>query len=174
MAAHRIAPRDFVELLYHLGADCPGSISRVHRGAGPGRLDADYETLDELFQSLARHRRLPDRLKDPPPMAGVQGKVAVARQADGRLALPKPGSGAPTTHVLKVPAFADQVQVEREHVAMDLMRQGVDHPVALTEALRVEGVRGLLVERFDRLVEMVRSVGCIRRISVRRSDCTRA
>lgn len=162
MARHGIGAQDYVGLLAHLGADCPGAISCMPRGSGagkaPGDLAADYDALSQdeasdLVQTLARHRRLPAALQDPSPLAGVQSKVAVTRLPDGRLALPKAGSRAPTTHILKVPALADQAQVQQEHVTMRLMARLVDHPVASTEVLDFDGVAALLVTRFDRMVD---------------------
>lgn len=45
MAAHGLPAQDFVELLRHLAADCPGAISCVPRRGGspktPGRIDTD-------------------------------------------------------------------------------------------------------------------------------------
>ncbi|MBT9386321.1 HipA domain-containing protein [Pseudooceanicola sp. CBS1P-1] len=162
MAQHGIGAQDYVGLLAHLGADCPGAISCVPRGSGPGKapgdLAADYDALSEvqlaeLIGTLARHRRLPQNLMDPSPLAGVQSKIAVTRLADGRLALPRAGSRAPTTHILKVPTVADQPQVRQEHLAMALMGRLTDHPVAKTEILECDGLAGLLVTRFDRRIE---------------------
>ena len=83
MARHGIGARDYVGLLAHLGADCPGAISCVPRGAGPGKtpgeLTGDYEALSqeqvvEMVHTLARHRRLPKALKDPSPLAVCRAK----------------------------------------------------------------------------------------------------
>ncbi|MXW86682.1 MAG: type II toxin-antitoxin system HipA family toxin, partial [Boseongicola sp. SB0667_bin_21] len=150
MQRHGIAERDIVGLLAHLGADCPGAISRVPEGAPPGkwpgRLGIDYEALDGapvvpeapatgfdivplpvegtfacLMASPRDHRRLPAGIDDPSPLAGVQGKVALAALPNGRLGLPKPGSGAPTTHILKVPRASAMSSVARDHLATRLM-----------------------------------------------------
>ena len=95
---HRLDQDDVVGILYFLGSDCPGAISCMPVGKGPGKrpgnLEEDYEPLDavrltELMQSLADHRRMPRGLRDPSPLAGVQGKVALTRLLDGR-------HGAPT------------------------------------------------------------------------------
>ena len=162
LAARRIDPQDFVELLHHVGADCPGAVSCVPQDAGPikapGRMERDYdplgsEDLSSIVRSLASRRRLPDHVKEPSPLAGIQSKVALTRLPDGCLAMPKPGSGAPTTHILKVPRLADQAHVEQEHIAMDMMRRIVDHPVAETEILETAGLKSLLIKRFDRKVD---------------------
>lgn len=180
MQRHGIAERDIVGLLYHLGADCPGAISCVPEGSTPakrpGRLDVDYGALDgspvlpealssvtdplpvgaslaEIMTSLRDHRRLPPESEDPSPLAGVQGKIALTRLPDGRLGLPVPGSGAPTTHILKVPRAAAMTSVRREHLATRLMAKAQDHPVAETCVLGEGDLQGLLVARFDRRLE---------------------
>ena len=169
MQRHGIAERDIVGLLAHLGADCPGAISCVPEGAPPGKrpghLDIDYDVLDgapvvpeaapandfditplpvedtmiRLMASLRDNRRLPADIDDPSPLAGVQGKVALAILPNGRLGLPKPGSGAPTTHVLKVPRAGAIATVACEHLATRLMARVQGHPVAQTRILG-EGV----------------------------------
>ena len=180
MQRHGISERDIVGLLFHLGADCPGSISCVPEGHSPGKrpgdLSQDYEALsgspvvpaylddvtealpisDELthiMRSLRDHRRLPPDSDDPSPLAGVQGKVALARLPDGRLSLPRPESGAPTTHILKVPRAAQMTSVLREHFATRLMARAVEHPVAKTCVLGEGDLQGLLVQRYDRRIE---------------------
>ncbi len=182
MQRHGIAERDIVGLLAHLGADCPGAISCVPEGAPPGkrpgRLDIDYDELDDapvvseavpasdlditplpvggavarIMASLRDHRRLPPDCDDPSPLAGVQGKVALAVLPNGRLGLPKPGSGAPTTHVLKVPRAGAMSSVASEHLATRLMARVLKHPVAHTRILGEGLLQGLLVTRFDRQV----------------------
>ncbi|WP_073144484.1 hypothetical protein [Litoreibacter ascidiaceicola] len=52
----------------------------------------------------------------PSPLAGVQGKVALARMSDGRFALPKSGLNAPTTHILKLPRPSQMRVVQDEHL----------------------------------------------------------
>ena len=182
MQRHGIAERDIVGLLAHLGADCPGAISCVPEGAPPGkrpgRLDIDYDVLDgtpvvpeaapandfditplpvedmmiRLMASLRDNRRLPADINDPSPLAGVQGKVALAVLPNGRLGFPKPGSGAPTTHVLKVPRAGTMASVACEHLATRLMARVQGHPVAQTRILGEGSLQGLLITRFDRKV----------------------
>ena len=153
---------DVVGLLEHLGADCPGSVSCVPMGAGPAKLPgdllADYDPIDQdelqrIMVSLRDRRRLPDDARDPSPLAGVQGKVALAMLPDGRFAMPKRGLNVPTTHILKVRRAADMVLVDQEHLLMTIMAEVQRHPVAPTAVLGEGPLRGLLVSRFDRVVE---------------------
>ncbi|TCP61448.1 serine/threonine-protein kinase HipA [Rhodovulum bhavnagarense] len=180
MQRHGLSERDIVGLLYHLGADCPGAISCVPEGARPGKrpgvLKKDYAPLDgspvvpadlhtaagplavagelvRLMTSLRDNRRLPPDTDDPSPLAGVQGKIALTRLADGRLALPVSGSGAPTTHILKVPRAGQMGAVQREHQATRVMAAIQSHPVAQTCILGEGDLQGLLVARFDRRVD---------------------
>lgn len=162
MARHGVARNDVAGLLWFLGRDCAGALSCVPEGEGPGKMPGvlaqDYDPLpdpeiERIMRSLAEDRRLPMGTADPSPLAGVQGKIAVAVLADGGLALPKPGSGAPTTHILKVPRRGEGELVDHERALMALAAGVLDHPVAETAILEAGQQRGLIVRRFDRRVE---------------------
>jgi serine/threonine-protein kinase HipA len=161
MQRHGLDFSDIVGLLEHLGADCPGSISCVPVGAGPaktpGDLLTDYDPLDDaellrIMVSLRDRRQVPDDTRDPSPLAGVQGKIALTLLPDGRFALPKRGLNVPTTHILKVPRGAEMTSVAQEHLAMSLMAKLQSFPVAQTRCLGDGDLQGLLVTRFDRAI----------------------
>ena len=161
MQRHAIARNDVAGLLYHLGKDCPGAISCVPKGTGPGKIPGDlmrdYDVLDaedmiELMQALAQRRALPTGLPDPSPVAGVQSKIALTRLPDGRFGLPKTGRLAPTTHLLKMPRRGEEELVDHEHALMALAGRALRTPVAETEILELGDQRGLLVTRFDRVI----------------------
>ncbi|MGF1592945.1 MAG: HipA domain-containing protein [Kiloniellaceae bacterium] len=169
MARYNIDRSDIAGLLYHLGRDCPGAISCVPAGEGPGkrpgRLDEDYDRLDEddlarIMRSLRDDRRLPADARDPSPLAGVQGKIALTRMSDGSFASPRHGTGVPTTHILKVPKRGQESLVDHEHRLMMLAGKVYADRVAHVEPLELDDVRGLLVTRFDRDV----ANGIVRRI----------
>ncbi len=131
----RLDRNDIVGLLYHLGADCAGAISCLPASAPaakvPGLLATDYDFLDEaqiidIARRLADRAPLPEAVRDPSPVAGVQRKIALVATADGRFALPKRGLGAPTTHILKVPTRHDarESDFEAAAAARDKMRIG--------------------------------------------------
>jgi serine/threonine-protein kinase HipA len=162
MQRHGLDFSDVVGLLEHLGADCPGAISCVPVGEGPaktpGDMTSDYDVLGEddlnrIMTSLRDRRRVPDDTRDPSPLAGVQGKIALTRLPDGRFALPKSGLNVPTTHILKVHRPGDMVSIAQEHAVMALMGDLQRHPVALTEPIGGGDLRGLLVTRFDRRID---------------------
>ena len=162
IARQGLSRSDIAGLLFHLGKDCPGAISCVPKGEGPGkmpgRFDRDYEHLSDtdlgdIMISLRDNRRLPAETNDPSPLAGVQGKIAVTRMPDGSFSIPRTGSGAPTTHILKVPRAGEDALVDHEKVLMDIAGNAFTGEVAKTEALNINGVSGLLVSRFDRDVD---------------------
>lgn len=159
---HKVEPSDFVGLLFHLGADCPGAISCGPEGGGapkaPGILSKDYrpvtaDELNEIMKSLSDHRRMPAGQTDPSPLAGVQGKVALTKLPNGDFALPIQGRRVPTTHILKVPRRTRMQDVRLEHAAMEAMAELQDHPVAFSKVIGEGDLQALLVERFDRRVE---------------------
>ncbi|TQS70025.1 type II toxin-antitoxin system HipA family toxin [Rhodobacteraceae bacterium] len=162
MQRHGLDHTDIVGLLYHLGQDCPGAISVVPQGMKPGKqpgdLGTDYTPLDPIdlnaiMRALRDHRRMPDGSDDPSPLAGVQGKVAVTQLASGQLALPRAGSGAPTTHILKVPRANEMALVDHEHILMGIAADILDHGVARTKIIGTGDLRGLLIERYDRVAK---------------------
>ena len=162
MARHGIERNDIAGLLYHLGRDCPGAVSCVPFGDKPakmpGDMNVDYDILSEeelgdILISLRDKRRLPDGGNDPSPLAGVQGKIAVTQLEDGQFALPKPGSGAPTTHIIKVPSQEDVALVDQEAALMKLAAEVLPIQVANVETLEISNCRALLIERFDRQID---------------------
>ncbi len=162
MQVHGLAENDVVGQLFHLGADCPGALSCVPQGSGPtkhpGDLTTDYVPLSDsdlilIMKSLRDHRRVPDATGDPSPLAGVQGKIALAQLPDGRFALPRKDRNVPTTHILKVPRRAEMELVNLEHRAMGLLANLQPHPVAITEPFGEGDLQGLLITRFDRRVK---------------------
>lgn len=164
-ARYGLEDNDIVSLLYHLGKDCPGAVSVVPEGEAPGKqpgdLGSDYDALStddvaEIVRSLRDHRRMPDSTGDPSPLAGVQGKVALTQLPDGRFSLPKHGTGAPTTHVLKVPRAGEFRLIDHEHKLMQIAASISRQPVAETQIIGDDddlSMRGLLITRYDRQVE---------------------
>ena len=158
---HGLEVSDVAGLLYYLGADCPGAISCLPAGSGPakvpGILAEDYAILRDgeiadIMVELADNRRLPPATKDPSPLAGVQGKIAITVLPDGQWALPRPGRKVPTTHILKVPRRMDAGDVPHEAAACGLAREvgfQASVPVPVAHGDR----QGLLITRFDRDVK---------------------
>jgi len=173
----RLERGDVGALLWHLGADAPGAVSVTPEGSGPGKTPGDFpqdyallaeDRLNEIVLSLHLHKRLPDDARDPSPVAGVQGKIAVVAQ-DGRFYLPKPGSRAPTTHILKV-SPVDDPQITRNEVALLKIAQTCRIEVADCQSLEFDlqgrHIHALLSTRFDREVRIADGSGQISRVHV--------
>lgn len=151
---------DIAAILYHLGSDCAGAVSCLPAGAAPvkmpGNLYTDYDpiSLDDLTQAverLADRQPLEGDLRDPSPVAGVRRKIALAYAPDIGFAMPKPGLGVPTTHILKVPDRRDRNEALFEACAAELAAAcGLE--VAVPELRQFGDIPGLLIPRFDRLI----------------------
>ncbi len=165
---------DIGALLWHLGADCPGAISVTPEGTGPGKMPGrfpdDYERLSDtrlhqIILSLHQHRRMPEGERNPSPVAGVQGKIACLA-LDGAIWLPKDGSRAPTTHILKVsPSFDPDITRHEAALLQIAARLGIE--AAETEALSFDldgrRINALLSTRFDRDTQIANGSGTIHR-----------
>lgn len=166
LAAHALDRDDIGGILFHLGGDCPGAISVTPEGTGPGKrpgvFPQDYELLSQdhllsIVRSLHFNGRLPDSERDPSPIAGVQPKIALVFR-EGHFYLPRAGSQAPTTHVLKVSPAGDRMLTRHETALLDLARRlGIE----TTEARNLEisdsetnaDINAVLSTRFDRLFD---------------------
>ncbi len=149
---------DLVSILFHLGSDISGALSCLPVDAPPakvpGHLQLDYdfldkEQVDEIVRRLAGGNPLPDELRDPSPVAGYQQKIALVVANDGRFAIPKAGSGVPTTHILKVPNTSIPREAFYEARAAEIGRDlGLD--VAPSESGWIAKHEVLIATRFDR------------------------
>lgn len=152
---------DIAGLLAHMGADCAGAVSVLSVDhppiKRPGHILEDYDPLDEatfaeVVTRLATGRSLPDELRDPSPIAGVRPKISLAAMPDGRFAVPKLRSGAPTTHILKLPD-PDHRHEARDEAFLTLLAAQCGFSVGSSIADQVNGHEVLLIQRFDRQFE---------------------
>ncbi len=158
MVREGLARDDVAGLLHHMGKDCAGALSVLPLGAPPVKVPGSYERdysaisdqeLSAIVSALHNRKPLPVEVTDPSPLAGVQSKIAITKLPDGRFALPNAGSGAPTTHILKVPDRDHTKDAVYECEALNLSRSlGFD--TAAAEVLNIGGIDALLVARFDR------------------------
>jgi serine/threonine-protein kinase HipA len=158
MERHSIEPTDLAGLLFHLGADCAGAVSILPEGSAPtkvpGNLATDYDVLshqdlEAIVRALHDRTALPNELRDPSPLTGMQSKISILMLDAETFALPKPGTGAPTTHVMKVPDRNHHADVERETLAMQM---SVQCGMITVPSARFEfaGIPALVTQRFDR------------------------
>ena len=161
MAREGLSRDDTAGLLLHLGKDCAGALSVLPHGAPPakvpGDLEHDYVELSEdrlvaIVTALHKRRRLPDGTQDPSPLAGVQSKIALTLLPGRGLAEPRHGSGAPTTHILKVPGPEHTADAALEALTLNFSRNaGLE--TARADVVSIGGIEALLVERFDRTLD---------------------
>lgn len=158
MEREGITREDIIGLLYHLGQDCAGAISVLPEGAPatkvPGDLITDYqalskEELNDIIVALYNREPLPNELQDPSPLAGVQSKISLTLLPNQQFALPKQGTGAPTTHILKVPDRNHRSDAQLEVTTLRLARvcgmNVVDAGLEMSNDLEA-----ICVPRFDR------------------------
>ncbi|MBC7767428.1 MAG: HipA domain-containing protein [Phycisphaerales bacterium] len=160
MDRENLSRDDIAGLLFHLGRDCAGAVSVLPQGAAPskvpGDLAKDYETLsdaqmEELVRALHTRAPLPDHIRDPSPLSGVQSKIALTRLPGGEFAKPREGSGAPTTHIIKAPDERHKDDAIYENAAMTLSDRLLLR-TADAAAVSFGEVKVLLTRRFDRAV----------------------
>ena len=149
---------DVAGILFHLGKDCAGALSVLPEGSRPVKVPGDYandyavfdaDRLNEIVRTLHKRERLPDGTADPSPLAGVQSKIAVTVLPDGRYAEPLPGSGAPTTHILKVPNQTHLQDPKLESEALSLSRT-LEFETTDAAVVDFGGIEALVITRFDR------------------------
>ncbi len=152
---------DIVGLLFHLGTECAGAVSVLPTGAPPikvpGNPNTDYVVLSQAqIESvvLALHRRepLPLGRLDNSPLSGYQSKISLRCLADGTYALAKEGTGAPTTHVLKIPDRSHLQDAKREHLTLGLSSMCRLDSVS-SECRSIAGIDCLITTRFDRAAD---------------------
>lgn len=152
---------DIVGLLYHLGQDCAGALSVLPEGAPPtkvpGNLSTDYQALskqelNDIILALHNRERLPGDLQDPSPLAGVQSKISLTLLPTQEFALPILGTGAPTTHILKIPDRSHLKDAQLEFITLELAKIcGMD--VVEADLLQSNNLEALCVPRYDRRLD---------------------
>lgn len=163
MAEHGIDRGDVVGILEHIGKDCAGAVSVLPLDhpplKRPGELARDYDLLDEqelidIIRRLTENRDLPDQMRDPSPVAGFRRKISLTALPgpSTRFGLPKVGTGAPTTHILKVPDPRHRHE-QRDEAFATLLAAQCGLPVGTCLDSALDGIPFLLIQRFDRLVD---------------------
>jgi serine/threonine-protein kinase HipA len=151
---------DIAGLLAHVGADCAGAVSVLPLDhppiKRPGSLADDYDVLSDqdfrdLVHRLATGRPLPVGMRDPSPVAGFRRKISLAELPGRGFGLPRARTGAPTTHILKIPD-PDHRHEARDEAFVTLLAHQCGLDVGTCVASEVDGHEILLIRRFDRVV----------------------
>lgn len=162
--SYKLDRDDTGSLLFHLGADCPGAISITPEGIGPGKRPGifpdEYDqlsdaALSEIIKTLHLYKRLPDESRDPSPLAGVQGKIALVVR-EGQYWLPKAKTRAPTSHILKVSPHDDPMLTKYECALLAAAgASGLRTTVFDACEFKIDHltINAILVSRFDRNVQ---------------------
>lgn len=166
MTREGIARDDIAGLLLHLGKDCAGAVSVLPKGAPPLKVPGDFskdyvvlsnKSISAIVKNLHTANTFPDGTQDPSPLAGVQNKFAIAILPNGDFAFPKVNSGAPTTHIIKVPRRNHSNDARLENEAL-LLSKNTDIKTVHAEVRVFEDVETLLIKRFDRALNANRQV----------------
>lgn len=145
------SPEDVIGILGEIGRDTAGALSIGQPGAaGPGgwRPVSTAEDLERIINELPRKPFLAGEDGVSMSLAGVQSKIGVAIDSEGRICIPI--DGAPSTHILKPDSQQLYGSVQNEALCMTLARLcGLDAPAVTTGKA---GARSyFLVERYDRV-----------------------
>ena len=146
---------DDMGMLAALGRDCAGALEVLPAGDVPAQVASD--TVGGLVVDDAEIGRRLGRLPVQPlgidrdirvSLAGMQPKLLLSRQADGRWSLPS--GGAASTHILKPAHSYLPGSVANEAFCMALAATA-GLPAAVTTRAIFAGIEVLVSERYDRI-----------------------
>ena len=150
----RLPARDDFALLAAIGGECAGAVAIGASDARTGaarRDEPDLETMlaaqgDDAGEGAFAALGTPHRLS----LAGAQDKIAVVREADGRLRLPV--GDELSTHIVKPDSLRVRGLRDFEALGLALARSiGLDAVDA--EPIEIAGRKALLVARYDRVAQ---------------------
>ncbi|WP_454289031.1 HipA domain-containing protein [Rhizobium arsenicireducens] len=148
----KVSPQDIVGLLGHIGRDTAGALS-IGEPRKPGvnmQPVPDEEALERILNELPAKPFLVGQRGVSMSLAGVQEKLPVFVDVDGRISIPV--DGTPSTHILKPDTKRLAGSVENEAFCLALASA-----CGLKAAEATIGVAGkrryLLVRRYDRFTD---------------------
>lgn len=159
-----LSESDDFSMLEAIGGECAGALTILPQGFLPRHTHTDIsqcteDRLSDIIKALPYRPMLAGEDGLRLSLAGAQSKLPVIFR-DGNFYLPE--NGTPSTHILK-PEISEWFKgiVANEHCCMTLA-SSLGIPVAKTNMISIRGMPCLLVERYDRTVEM--ETGAVRRI----------
>ena len=150
----RLPARDDFALLAAIGGECAGAVAvgaSDARTSAARRDEPDLKTMlaaqgDDAGEGAFAALGTPHRLS----LAGAQDKIAVVREADGRLRLPV--GDELSTHIVKPDSLRVRGLRDFEALGLALARSiGLDAVDA--EPIEIAGRKALLVARYDRVAQ---------------------
>jgi serine/threonine-protein kinase HipA len=151
----QVSVNDSYALLARIGRDCAGAVVIAPENESPGRSGGGVEwvsaeRLTELVEELPRRplgiARAGSGLRLS--LAGVQRKLALARDENGRFG--EPLGDAPSTHLIK-PEYGDEFpDLAVNEMFCMTVASGIGLPAAPTELITIGDHRCLVSRRFDR------------------------
>lgn len=152
---------DTYGLIEALGRDCAGAVV-IQPLDDPPPLPPTTTTAERL--SHRELEALVEDLRSAPlgaggrvrvSLAGIQEKLLLTRMPDGVWG--RPVDGTPSTHILKPEIAAYPHTVENEALCMRIAKH-LDLDVAAVETTEIAGRKLIVVERYDRVVDLDGSV----------------
>lgn len=145
------APEDVIGILAEIGRDTAGALSIAkpgHTGSGDWRPIPGEKALERILDELPNKPFLVGDDGVSMSLAGVQTKLGVAIDAEGRLCVPT--EGAPSTHILKPDSDKLFGGVQNEALCLRLAKAaGLNAPEVTTG--KAGNRTYLLVTRYDRV-----------------------
>ena len=147
-----ISARNDYAMLERIGGECAGAVTFIPAGQAPPERNYSYrklstEELAAILKELPKRPLLAGEEGIRLSLAGAQDKIAV-RMENGEVCLPL--GGAPSTHILKPAVERFEGVVFNEVLCMKLASEA-GLPAASVEAINVNGIDCLLVQRYDRI-----------------------
>lgn len=148
------AKNDFA-LLEQIGGECAGAVTFIPAGEKLPERDDSYRPLNrqelaEILKTLPRRPLMAGEEGIRLSLAGAQDKIAV-HILNSQISIPL--GGAPSTHILKPAIERFEGLVFNEALCMKLAH-AVGMPTAKVEVGNAEGIDYLLVERYDRTLDV--------------------
>lgn len=147
----KVDEHDVLGMIKEMGGDLPGALT-IPLTSDTTAPRPRYQTLTEaeladILRKLPARPLLVGENGIHMSLAGVQDKLAVAIDRDGRIALPL--DGAPSTHILKPANKHFHSAVANEAFCLRLAR-AMGLSAARVEVAKAGDIEYLLVERYDR------------------------
>jgi serine/threonine-protein kinase HipA len=145
------APGDVVAILAEIGRDTAGALSIGKPGSastGDWRPVKSQDDLERILHDLPSKPFLAGEDGVSMSLAGVQSKLGVAVDEEGRICIPL--EGAPSTHILKPDSERLFGSVQNEALCLTLARRcGLNAPPVTTG--RAGARTYFLIDRYDRI-----------------------